>query len=82
MYTALELSGMKLGSDRLLDVPLKHQGLYACQHAAEKIRDGQPQIDADIANKPLAQRGLKAVPARNGKGNRSENGKDNQKECP
>ena len=72
MYTALEPSGMNVGSD----------SCSMSQDAAEQVRDGQPQVDADVAHEPLGERGLEAVPAGQGERDGTQYGKHDQEECP
>ena len=60
----------------------EHQFLNLCQHRTEQVRHRQPQIDGDIPREPLREGALETVPHGDGKGYRSQNGEDNQEECP
>ena len=67
---------------KLFDVLPEHQHLYPCQHTAEEVTHREPQVNADITDEPLAERGLETVPAGQGERNRSQYRKHDQEERP
>ena len=71
---------MNVGVGQPFDILPEHQHLYASQHAAEKIADRKPQVDADIADEPLGERSMEAVPDGNGEGDRPQYREDDQEE--
>lgn len=63
------------------DILLDDQSLNFRQHCSEQVGHWQPQIDADIAREPLYQRVVKPVENADGKGQRAQYRKYDQKEC-
>src|SRR5690606_17391110 len=58
-----------------------NQDLYFCEHRAEQISYGKPQVNAHISGQPLRECGLKTVPHTYRKGNGSQYAQYNQEEC-
>ena len=46
----------------------------------KQVADRKPKVDADIADEPLGERGMEAVPDGNGEGDRSQYREDDQEE--
>ena len=61
---------------------MEHKYLYSGKNGTEQVGNGKPKVNGNIPCYPLGQGCLKAIVHTDGKGYRTQYGKDNQEECP